>query len=218
MAKGTTLTVTSNQRTLRRNTKFLRNVVLTRATRRNIQQDDILHSHRRENLKSYKGTSYEYPHYAVFSTLPSLHPSLVQIYSLAPCSQTPSVYVAPLMSETMFRRAKTTRLHFLFLTLLEIRREAESSLTLLGPSVGNEAASEMFQPQRASWGHNRCFSHSVPHRATTDVSATARLTEPQQMFHPQRASPSQNNYFGHSTPQKLKRHFSSIHHRARRNV
>jgi hypothetical protein len=27
--------------------------VLTRATRRNIPADDILHSHRRENLKSY---------------------------------------------------------------------------------------------------------------------------------------------------------------------
>jgi hypothetical protein len=27
--------------------------VLTRATRRNIQEDDILHSHRRENLNSY---------------------------------------------------------------------------------------------------------------------------------------------------------------------
>jgi hypothetical protein len=27
--------------------------VLTRATRRNIQEDDILHSHRRENLKCY---------------------------------------------------------------------------------------------------------------------------------------------------------------------
>jgi hypothetical protein len=27
--------------------------VLTRATRRNIQEDTILHSHRRENLKSY---------------------------------------------------------------------------------------------------------------------------------------------------------------------
>jgi hypothetical protein len=29
--------------------------VLTRATRRNIQEDAILHSHRRENLKSYTG-------------------------------------------------------------------------------------------------------------------------------------------------------------------
>jgi hypothetical protein len=27
--------------------------VLTTATRRNIPEDDILHSHRRENLKSY---------------------------------------------------------------------------------------------------------------------------------------------------------------------
>jgi hypothetical protein len=27
--------------------------VLTRATRRNIQEDTVLHSHRRENLKSY---------------------------------------------------------------------------------------------------------------------------------------------------------------------
>jgi hypothetical protein len=27
--------------------------ILTRATRRNIPEDDILHSHRRENLKSY---------------------------------------------------------------------------------------------------------------------------------------------------------------------
>jgi hypothetical protein len=30
--------------------------VLTRATRRNIREDVILHSHRRENLKSYKLT------------------------------------------------------------------------------------------------------------------------------------------------------------------
>jgi hypothetical protein len=32
---------------------MLRRVVLIRATRRNIPEDGILHSHRRENLKSY---------------------------------------------------------------------------------------------------------------------------------------------------------------------
>jgi hypothetical protein len=35
---------------------------------------------------------YEAPQYAVFSNLLSLHLSWVQIFSLAPCSQTPLVY------------------------------------------------------------------------------------------------------------------------------
>jgi hypothetical protein len=46
---ATTLTETSNRRTLRRNTM----TVHARTTRRNIPKDDILRSHRHENLKSY---------------------------------------------------------------------------------------------------------------------------------------------------------------------
>jgi hypothetical protein len=55
-----TLAVTSNRRKLRRNTLMkeapnaFETAVLTRAILRNIPEDAILHSHRCENLKSYK--------------------------------------------------------------------------------------------------------------------------------------------------------------------
>jgi hypothetical protein len=49
-----------------------------------------------------KGASYDAPQYVAFSTLLLCHPSSVHIFFLASYSQTPSVSVPPLMSETKF--------------------------------------------------------------------------------------------------------------------
>jgi hypothetical protein len=69
------------------------------------RKDDILHSHRRVNLKSYKNrTSYEVLRQEVFSNLPSLYLFSVQIFSPTPCSQSPPppIYIPPLEPDTTF--------------------------------------------------------------------------------------------------------------------
>jgi hypothetical protein len=43
--------------------------VLTRATRHNIPEDVILHSHRRENLNSYIGSVQDFPYYLTWEYL-----------------------------------------------------------------------------------------------------------------------------------------------------
>jgi hypothetical protein len=53
---GTTLPVTSNRRTLRRNNVTLMKEALSSSESSVLTEDAILHSHRRENLKSYTET------------------------------------------------------------------------------------------------------------------------------------------------------------------
>jgi hypothetical protein len=60
-------------------------------------------------------TSYEASHCAVFFNLLPFHPILVQIFSSAPFSQTPAVYVPPLMAETKFHtHTKSQEIFFIF--------------------------------------------------------------------------------------------------------
>jgi hypothetical protein len=54
--------------------------VLTRATRRNNPEDTILHSHRRENLKSYRGPGFDSRRYQIYWVAVGLDRG-----SLSPC-------------------------------------------------------------------------------------------------------------------------------------
>jgi hypothetical protein len=70
-------------------------------------------------------TNYEAPHCATSYILPLLHPSLVQIFPLEPCSQTPLVYALPLMLETKFHThtEQLAELWFLYTFNLYITRQ-----------------------------------------------------------------------------------------------
>jgi hypothetical protein len=71
-----------------------------------------------------KSTNYKCPRHAVFNTLLSPHPSSVQIFSSAPWSQTPSVYIPSLMSETKFVPVQKHNNIKIF-TFLKSRREGK---------------------------------------------------------------------------------------------
>jgi hypothetical protein len=70
-------------------------------------------------------------HHAVFSNLLPFHPSSVQIFSLAPCSQTPSVYVLPFMSELKLYPYKTTGKITAFYILIFTFSDGSSACHLL---------------------------------------------------------------------------------------
>jgi hypothetical protein len=77
-----------------------------------------------------QSTNLEAPHYAVFPTLLSPHPSSVQISS-ASCSQTPSVCVPLIMSETILVMLATIRSRTFWLLLLisKLQRDIELKQT-----------------------------------------------------------------------------------------
>jgi hypothetical protein len=74
-----------------------------------------------------KSTSYETPHYAVFSNLLSLHSYLVQIFSSTPCSQTPEVYSSlDIREEVSYAYITTGKIIVLYIPIfmfLNSRRE-----------------------------------------------------------------------------------------------
>jgi hypothetical protein len=80
--------------------------VLTRATRRNISEDAILHSHRRENLKSYTPSTCWIRGWAVPKT--GLHCEYKKIY----CFCRDSNPGRPAPSPSLYRLSSPAFLHF----------------------------------------------------------------------------------------------------------
>jgi hypothetical protein len=74
-----------------------------------------------------KYTSYDAPHYAIFSSTLLLPPSWVQIFSSPPCSKTfnlhSSLTVRDQVSHPYKTRGKIIVLHILIFRFLERRRE-----------------------------------------------------------------------------------------------
>jgi hypothetical protein len=78
-----------------------------------------------------RSTSYELTHYAIFSTLLSLHLSSDQIFSSAPCSQTPSVCVPPLSMQVCKNKVKLS----LCLTNSALRHEGVGGSGCIDPCL-----------------------------------------------------------------------------------
>jgi hypothetical protein len=66
---------------------------------------------------SARSTRYEAPHCAVFFTLLIIYSSRIQILSSAPCSQTLSVPVLPLISETTFHTHTKVNCYYYYLQI-----------------------------------------------------------------------------------------------------
>jgi hypothetical protein len=98
-------------------------------------------------------TSYEAPHYAVFSNLPSLHPSWVQIFSSAPCSQTPSVYVLPLINISHYQSKP--------------RLQSLNHVTI---TIGSSKRCELLCPYPMRTQPHRCLKHTASMRVTIGIS------------------------------------------------
>jgi hypothetical protein len=97
-------------------------------------------------------TNYEAPHCATSSILLLLYPSLVQIFSLGPCSQTPSDYALPLMWETKFHNHTKQLAELFFLYILTF-----TFLTAGGKTNDSEPDGSKHSPKLfCSWYFRAC--------------------------------------------------------------